>query len=393
MLEDIRKLSMIAAKPERMVIGLMSGTSMDGLDVALCRIRGHGADTGVELVAFDTRPYEASYRRNLAAVFSKAEVDLCTLTLLNPWVAEVHAAMVLSCLRDWKVEPEAVDLVASHGQTIYHAPKSLHRRPDMGNATLQIGDGDHIAVRTGIIAVHDFRQKHIAAGGEGAPLAAYGDLLIFSSPTEDRILLNLGGIANLTFLPRRGEAFSSDVGPGNTMMDALTQRHSGAPFDEGGRLAARGRVDAPLLASLLDHPFFDEGMPKTTGPELFNLAYLEAALEAKGGAGLLVEDQMATLAAFSAAAVAAAVSAADPEGEAAVYASGGGAHNPVLRAMIEQKIGRKIDDTASLGIDPDAKEAVLMALLANECVSGEALSSGRVAGMPGATLGKISFPG
>src|SRR5690606_29098773 len=158
------------------------------------------------------------------------------------------------------------DLIASHGQTIFHAPKHQHRKDGYPNATLQIGDGDHIAMKTGIITLSDFRQKHIAAGGEGAPLAVYGDYLIFSSATENRIMLNIGGIANFTFLPSAHLTgfFSSDVGPGNTLMDQFIQlKYPGKYYDENAAIASSGKPNSDLLNALLDHPFYKAEFPKT----------------------------------------------------------------------------------------------------------------------------------
>ena len=218
---SISRLYEMAKRPERLVIGLMSGTSVDGLDVALCRFSGTGMDTDITLLEFETVPYGEDYKKEIASVFSKRSVDLEKVCLLNGWVAQQHAKMVLYCLEKWRKHAADIDLIASHGQTIFHAPSSLHQHAKFGNANLQIGDGDHMAVETGIITISDFRQKHVAAGGEGAPLAAYGDFLIFSGKGEQRIMLNIGGIANFTFLPgslHADEVFCSDTGPGNTLM-------------------------------------------------------------------------------------------------------------------------------------------------------------------------------
>ena len=228
MLKDIQHLAKIASKDERVIIGLMSGTSLDGLDIALCRLTGTGRDTKAVLQEFATVPYDDVYRARISAVFSKHDVDLELVCLLNPYVATEHARFILQQLADWGIKPEDVDLIASHGQTIYHAPISLHKKTEFPNATLQLGDGDHMALATNIMTISDFRQKHIAAGGEGAPLAAYGDYLIFSSEEENRVLLNIGGIANITFLPKSlntRDVFSTDIGPGNTIMDAYIRKH------------------------------------------------------------------------------------------------------------------------------------------------------------------------
>jgi anhydro-N-acetylmuramic acid kinase len=164
--------------------------------------------------------------------------------LLNEWIGNLHANMVLDCLNEWNLTPEKVDLIASHGQTVMHAPKVLHQQMQFPNATLQIGDGDHIAVRTGIITVSDFRQKHVAAGGEGAPLAVYGDYYLFSSETENRIMLNLGGIGNFTYLPKNKnpeQVFVTDTGTGNTLIDAFVQLHfPEMSYDKDAEIARKG---------------------------------------------------------------------------------------------------------------------------------------------------------
>jgi anhydro-N-acetylmuramic acid kinase len=306
--------------------------------------------------------------------------------------------MILSCLVQWKINPEEIDLIASHGQTIYHAPAILHGQTGFGNGTLQIGDGDHIAVDTGIITLSDFRQKHIAAGGEGAPLAVYGDYFIFSKKGENRIMLNIGGIANFTFLPGDLDAtkiFSTDTGPGNTLMDAYMQRWFNQPYDKDAAVAAQGKPHEVLLAALRDNEFFGKGFPKTTGPELFNLAYLEAAQSQSGTQDLSKEDIMATLNRFSAVTIIEALQKTLEKDTAyTVYSSGGGMHNPVLMQQIREALpGFTILTTDALAINPDAKEAVLFAVLANEAVAGgqTRIGDGR-AGIPSVTMGKISFP-
>ena len=399
----VARLHSLADQPSRRIIGLMSGTSLDGLDVALCRLTGHGPGTRLELEQFRTVPYSDDTRARIRTVFAREQVSLEYLTLLNPWLGSLHAAAVLDCLREWQIAPSEVDLVASHGQTIYHAPRHQHQRPDFSiNATLQLGDGDHVAVGTGIITLSDFRQKHVAAGGEGAPLAAYGDFLLLSSPNEERLLLNLGGIANFTYLPRTGgdvsTAFSTDTGPGNTLLDATVRaHHPGLQYDEDGRLAAAGPVHEGLLAALLHHPFFAAPLPKTTGPELFSPTYLANAQQRSGTTALGLEDTLATLAELSAVGVARAVQAAFAERPAptAVYTSGGGAHNPALMAALARHLpGTRFTTTDVLGVPGDAKEAILFAVLANETVAGQpvAIGAGRQR-VPAVSMGKISFPG
>ena len=241
---QIQHLYDIARKSDRRIIGLMSGTSLDGLDVALCRISGSGPDTRVVLEAFATVPYTDELKADIRLVFAKDQINFEHLCLLNPYIGRLHGQMILDCLQTWGIQPDAIDCVASHGQTVYHAPKSQHRKATFPNATLQIGDGDHIAAVTGILTFSDFRQKHVAHGGEGAPLAVYGDYFMFSDPDENRILLNMGGIANFTYLPATGDAtnvFTTDTGPGNTLLDAYARQFLDKPYDENGLLAASGQ--------------------------------------------------------------------------------------------------------------------------------------------------------
>ncbi len=397
--KNIASLAALAQKNQRTILGLMSGTSVDGLDMALCNITGSGHDTKIELRAFETASYPADFKEEIKSVFSKQEINLEKLTLLNPWVALQQSSLILAFLEKNHIHKKEVDLLASHGQTIYHAPKALHQHQKFDNATLQIGDGDHMAVATGIITISDFRQKHIAAGGEGAPLAVYGDYFIFSKKGEDRIMLNMGGIANFTFLPGSLNAdliFSTDTGPGNTMMDALMQQEfPGKYFDEDAIIARQGTVNKDLLHALKDHSFFEQSFPKTTGPELFNLSYLENAKQKAGITTLSVYDTMATLNLFSAQTIAEAVQKTMKQQSSFVlYASGGGMHNPLLMQHIQQLLpGVSIKLTSDLGIHPDAKEAVLFAVLANECIAGGNVQfSKQLKGIPSTTMGKISFP-
>lgn len=395
----LNRLCGIGAKNERLIIGLMSGTSLDGLDVALCRITGSGRQTRIQLLQFETIAYEASFKEAIRAVFSRRSVDLEKVCVLNGWVARQHADMILQCLSKWGISPGEVDLVASHGQTIYHAPAFLHPDDGYGNATLQIGDGDHLSVSTGIITISDFRQKHIAAGGEGAPLAVYGDYFIFSKEGENRIMLNIGGIANFTFLPGSLDAakiFSTDTGPGNTLMDAYVQKHFQLPYDKDAAVAKQGRYNQDLLDRLLANDFFAGGFPKTTGPELFNLDYLANAIRQSGIESISHYDVMATLNRFSAVTIVDALKRTlEPATPYTIYTSGGGMHNPLLMDQIREMLpAYQFHTTDALEINPDAKEAILFAVLANECVAGGTTLIGNGSkDIPSVSMGKISFPG
>jgi anhydro-N-acetylmuramic acid kinase len=390
---NLQHLFNIAQKPARIGIGLMSGTSLDGLDIALCRFTDSGLQTQCELLQFTTVPYQDFFKSEVRTIFSRRPVDLEKVCLLNDFIGSYHAELIIQALQDWNVEPADVDFIASHGQTIYHAPKRLHRQEGYPNATLQIGDGDHIAVKTGILTISDFRQKQIAAGGEGAPLALYGDVLLGSKVGEDRILVNIGGISNLTYLPADGDmakVLCSDIGPGNTLIDMFCRTYFDKAFDEDSAIAFSGEVNEGLLNSLLKHPFFGEQPPKTTGPELFNEEYVRKAQERSDTTHISPKDVITTLSAFTAKAIADFTRAYLPKG-AKMFVSGGGAKNPFVMQYLEQRLYKTtIADTVALGINPDAKEAILFALLGNEALAGQPLVIGD---NPSVLMGKFSFAG
>jgi anhydro-N-acetylmuramic acid kinase len=422
--QNIEKLYALARKPVRHIIGLMSGTSMDGLDVALVRIEGSGDDTKITLLNFETVDYTEGVKAEIRKVFAKQTIDFQHLTLLNAWIGRLHGEMILSCLKKWHLPlnptadiknpkfTEGVDLIASHGQTVFHTPKILHGL-EFPNATLQIGDGDHIAVTTGIITISDFRQKHVAAGGEGAPLAVYGDYFIFSNPLENRIMLNMGGIANFTYLPASlaaSEVFVTDTGTGNTLLDAFVKHYfPEKSYDKDAEIARQGTVIPELLTALKANDFFQKPFPKTTGPELFNIAYVEKAIKntenlppSRNNRDVpSVSDLLATLTRFSAETIAEAITQLFKQKgfsqqtiqQFKIYMSGGGMHNPLLVKYLKELLPdlefKKTDD---LGINGDAKEAVLFAILANECVAGGVTDFGSREGVPSISMGKISFP-
>jgi anhydro-N-acetylmuramic acid kinase len=432
--KDLRRLTQIAEAKSRMIIGLMSGTSLDGLDIALCEFEGYGTSTQIKVHHFLTKTYDETLRSELRSIASRHIADLQKITLLNAYLGSYHAELILDALQEWGVAPKAVDLIASHGQTIYHAPFREHQIKPYSNATLQIGDGDHIAMKTGIITISDFRQKHIAAGGEGAPLSLYGDYLIYSNPTENRLMLNIGGISNFSYLPatatgtastkattttmsaakpiatltsnnevtstptptetpNKSEPFSTDAGPGNTLMDQFVQsRFPGMAYDANGEIASHGKVNEQLLAELLAAPFFCSPFPKTTGQEAFSLHYVEEALKSCSLTHLDAADVVATLSALTATAVAKAITTCVPANQDyQIYVSGGGMHNTHLLNTLSASLKKTIKSTATLGLNPDAKEAVLFALLANACIGGEEQAIPYHSAWPAVSMGKISL--
>jgi anhydro-N-acetylmuramic acid kinase len=296
--------------------------------------------------------------------------------------------MVLSALDNWKLSTSSIDAIASHGQTIYHAPKFLHPTTNYGNATLQIGDGDIISTATGIITISDFRQKHIAAGGEGAPLALFGDTILFASETENRVLLNMGGIANFTYLPagQTTEIISTDVGPANTLIDSYVKaNYPGLSFDANGDIASTGNINEGFVNEVLAHPFFNAAFPKTVGPELFNLDFIANALKTAGIVSMAHQDMVASLSYITARVIADGIHkvVGDANLELVIYASGGGIHNAYIMEQLQTMCpNASFKNLETLGVHPDAKEAVLFAVLANEALAGS----------PTLSMGKISFP-
>jgi len=382
------KLLELARKDTKLILGLMSGTSADGVDAALVRAHGHGLASGIAVVAHKTVPYSDRLRDAVIGLRTGTVSDLCRLNFV---VGEKFADAAKELLREAGVDPQRVDLVGSHGQTVYHVP----RRPGEVASTLQIGEADVIAERLGVPVVSDFRTRDIAAGGEGAPLSAYVDYLLFRRDGPPRALLNLGGIANVTVVtPHIEDVFAFDTGPANMPLDSTVRvmTEGKEHYDEDGKLAAEGRIDENLLRKLLDHPYLKQPLPKTTGREVFGTDFVLPLLRAKGNNRAV--DVLATLTAFSAHAVKRAFTdfiaprLRAPE----IIVSGGGVHNLTLMSHLRRLFRKeRIIPLGELGMDPDAKEAVIFAVLANETIHGVPNN------VPGATgarwptvLGKIS---
>lgn len=400
----IISLVAIAQKKEKIVLGLMSGTSMDGLDLALCRISGQGTGTGLELLEFGTRRYSNELRKKLEKIVSVPQCRLEDVCLMNSYLGDFVGDTILETLEKWGWNPSSVDCIASHGQSIYHAPVSRHQQPELRHTTLQIGDGDHIAQRTGILTISDFRQKHTAAGGEGAPMAALVDGMLFGHPEKDRLLLNIGGIANFTYLPAsstEAAPASGDTGPGNSLLDKAADRFLNRPFDEGGEAARSGRVSQPLLEALKANAYFDLDLPKTTGPELFNWEYVRSARQASGVTKIKPEDLLATLAELTVDTIVDAVESVRQSRELQVLVSGGGIHNSYLMENLERHLaGAAFLPFGEAYFNADAKEAACFAVLANEALSGEGFYIDSAADDKDKDkeqkkkihMGKISFP-
>ena len=387
-------LTELLGKPRWLVAGLMSGTSLDGIDVALVEVGGAAPDASVRLRAFQTIPYTKAERERIFSLLDARTPLLCDG---DAWLGERFAA-ALAQVSEQLPPGERIDLVGSHGQTVWHQPPS--QCPPGGTpSTLQLGEPAIIAARAGAITVGDFRVADVALGGEGAPLVPWVDWRLFRAPGRRRALQNIGGIANVTVVT---EDFASlrafDNGPGNVMIDALAPLASdGADtIDRDGAYSGKGAVQADLLAELLADPYLAQLPPKSTGRERYGR---EAALAwAAMHADRRPVDLLATAVAMCAHAIAESYRrflAADGRVQLdEVVISGGGAHNRTLMAMLGAALAPiPVGAFHEAGIDADAKEAVAFALLAVECVAGRAANVPHISGARGsARLGKICFP-
>lgn len=379
-------------KKEKTVVGLMSGTSRDGIDAALVKIHGYGLDAHIELIKFICIPYEPSITERLNALTNSCSAG--EISELNFLVGEAFAEAALRVIEEAGLSVGRVDLIGSHGQTVYHNP------PSSGSgipSTLQIGEIDVIAERTGITTVGDFRTRDISAGGEGAPLVPYADYLLFRKAGEVRLAQNIGGIANVTVIPERiQDVIAFDTGPGNSLMDKVMHVASegGKRYDRDGQTASKGHVNDSLLSELLSHPYYSKQPPKSTGEEIFGK---EKAVELYGlvrGGEISLNDLMATLLALTAESIAVAYEKfIFPVWEVnEIIFSGGGCKNPVLMGALRGKFPSiKCSTTDEYGIPSEAKEAVAFAILASELVAGNPANLPSVTGASRRVpLGKIA---
>jgi len=331
------------------VAGIMSGTSLDGIDVAIVDIDGRSIRT----VAFRTTPYSAAIRRAILDV-SDTATNTSSISRLSFRLGELYAKAVLETCRRGGVPVSSIHLIGCHGQTIYH---------ESGRNTLQIGEAAVVAERTGIPVVSDFRTRDIAAGGKGAPLVPFVDHLLFHDRSRNRVALNIGGIANISVLPKKGDVLAFDTGPGNMVIDALVAIHTQGKqkFDRGGRIAAAGRVNDKLFGKLLQDPYYRERPPKSAGREQYGNEFLSRLLKSKTP----LPDLIATATLLTSATIAIGIERfAGDSGE--VIASGGGAHNPQIMGHLAAFLPKvAIATSADFGIDVDAKEAVAFAILAH----------------------------
>ncbi len=382
----------IAAKKKMRVAGLMSGTSVDGIDVAVVDI----TKQKVHLLAFDVFPYPPALRREILRLCRPETARLDNICHYNFVLGEVFADAIIKLCRKSSISLSSIDLVGSHGQTIYHNPRGKRYSRTTVRSTLQIGEPSVIAQRTGITTIADFRPRDMAAGGEGAPLVPYADYILFGHGRSSRAVQNIGGIANVTFLPRgckQDDIIAFDTGPGNMIIDSIIQLISTERqrFDPAGKMAAQGTVNKRLLNEMLRHPFLRRRPPKSTGREEFGSDFANRIYQKATQKGLSDIDIVATLTAFTANSIARAYHQLLPTMPDEVILCGGGAHNNTLVEMLRGELPNvKMLSTEDFGISVDAKEAVSFAILAWATING---LTNNVPGATGAdrpvVLGKI----
>jgi anhydro-N-acetylmuramic acid kinase len=350
----------------RRIVGLISGTSADAVDAAVVEVEGAGETTRARLIAFAARPYAPELRTRVLALMDAPAGELLRL---HYRLGEEFARAALAVIEPLRARGLAVHLVGSHGQTARHHPRAAG--PDGRAATLQVGEPAVIAERTGLPVVADFRARDVAAGGEGAPLVPLVDWLLFRAPGRVRGCLNLGGIANVTVVGERRESVRAfDLGPANMPLDTVVQAWTRGreTFDRGGARAAAGRIDRGLVAELMRHPYLAIPPPKSTGREEFGEPFVVPLLARFAGREA---DLLATLTRFVAEAVGDGFRRHVPERIDEVFVSGGGARNRTLMAALGEVLApAPVGSLQDLGMDPDAKEAVAFALLANETLFG-----------------------
>ena len=390
-------------KEVRHVVGMMSGTSVDGVDAALVEISGTDSEPKVKLLAFENKPYPPQVREKIFSLFTPANATVDKVGYMNFLLGEIYAKSALSVIEKAGMKPEEIDVVGSHGQTIWHAP--IPESPDGIPVayTVQIGEGSVIAERTGILTVSDFRVADMAAGGQGAPLVPFSEYLLYRREKETILLQNIGGIGNMTVMPagaKPRDVFAFDTGPGNMIIDAVISAVTGGEktYDTGGETAAKGKVCNALLDILKEEPYYRQPLPKTTGREHFGVQYTEKILSWRKENPIPVEDLLATVTDLTAYSIADAYERyVLPKYQASeIIVGGGGSYNATLLRFMKKRFaphGVAVRTQEDLGLSSDAKEAVAFALMADCCMRGKANTLPSVTGAQHpAVMGKVSQP-
>ena len=381
---------------KKYVIGLMSGTSVDGIDAAIVEISGHGLEIAVNLIAFETFPFPTGVPQRILSLCQPDTSRVDDICEMNFYIGHLFAQAVKHILQKSGMSASDIALIGSHGQTIHHLPKDGGTDHNVSHypSTLQIGEPAVIAHETGIPTIADFRVADMAAGGQGAPLIAYPDYLLFRNPTKTIGLLNIGGIANITVLPANcslDAVSASDTGPGNMCIDAAVREITEGTerYDKSGMRAAQGTAYQPLIDAWLKHPFFQLRPPKTTGREMFGNTFAMECLAACRKNELSDNDAIATLTELTTRTITHYIAQFITEQTPinTLYVSGGGVHNQtIMRKLSELLANTAVAPADNSGISADAKEAIAFAILANETLHGQ---SGNVPSATGASVRKI----
>ena len=388
-------------KKTRLVVGLMSGTSVDGIDAALVRIEGPAEAPRAAMLAFENAPYPKEVREKIFGLFQTEKATVDRVGEMNFLLGELFAEAALAVVRKAGLRPEEIDLIGSHGQTVYHHPEQVSASGFTFRYTVQIGEGAVIAERTGIPCVSDFRVADMAAGGQGAPLVPFTEYLLSRRPRETVLLLNLGGVANVTVLPAgRGpeDVSAFDTGPADMVIDGLMEALFRLPMDRDGKTATGGKIDDGLLEYMLRDPYFTAPPPKTTGRERFGSEYVGRVLNYAESNGIVPGDAVATAAMLTARSVSDAYRRfiAPRYAASELIASGGGSYNPYLMDLLKNemaKAGVRVSTQEETGRNGDAKEAAAFALLADRAALGLPNCLPGVTGArSAAVMGKLSLP-
>ncbi|MDE7221630.1 MAG: anhydro-N-acetylmuramic acid kinase [Oscillospiraceae bacterium] len=390
-------LAELMKKRSKLVIGLMGGTSADGVDAVLVRIDGWGEETRMEQLAYVSIPFESEVRRRILDIARGDFGGSRELGRMNMLLGELYLDACLRLCRRAGVEPGQIDLIGSHGQTVYHQPV---KEPYLGreiSATYQIGDVSILCEKIGAPVVSDFRVRDMAAGGQGAPLVPYTEYLLYRKEGSDIALQNIGGMGNITFLPRGGaldELIAFDTGPGNVLIDAVVERLSKGKlrYDEGGVLAAACPVSEELLDRLLEDPYLRQMPPKTTGREKYDQAFLQEMYRTADALSLSDGEVLSTATCYTARTIALAVRRHLPRLPELLIVGGGGSYNLTLLNFLRESLPEvKVVTNEDLGRDGDAKEAAAFALLANEAIHGVCSNAPAATGASHpVVMGKIS---
>jgi anhydro-N-acetylmuramic acid kinase len=389
---------MTTRKNSMLVLGMMSGTSADGIDVALARISGAPPKLSVKLEGHHHVAFPAPVRKAVLRLANGGPTTAAEISQLNFLLGEEFARAAISACKSWRVPLRRVSLIGSHGQTIYHQGAASSFLNDRRlSSTLQIGEPSLIAERTGVTTIADFRPADMAAGGQGAPLVPFVDYLLYRRPSRARVALNIGGIANVTVIPARAkpkDVFAFDTGPGNMIVDALVEQFTRgrSHYDKDSQMALRGHLLPKLLTELMDDPYLQRQPPKTAGREQFGQSFAQKIISWANKRRAKPEDVVRTATIFTSLSIANAVQKfilpRTPVDE--VIVSGGGAHNSLMMVYLDAILGLPVIFSSELGVKPEAKEALAFAVLAYESYHRRAnnLPSATGANHP-AILGKL----